>query len=162
MEEFSYYGRGPQENYWDRNNGTLPGLYHTTASAEHHPYVRPQETGHHTDVEWIRFDGLEIIADNKMEFNVLCNAIEEYDPATNTKRDFQWRRFFDGDTNNQGGRRQMHTNDIDTSANDFIEVCIDYRQSGIGGYDSWGARPEPDCVLRSDADYEWGFTIVPR
>ena len=162
MESFSYYGRGPEENYWDRNNGTLPGLYATTAVAENYPYVRPQETGHHTDTEWIRFKGLEIVADDRMEFNVLCNAIEEYDPATNTKRDFQWRNFFEGDKATQNDRRQMHTNDIDTSANDFVEVCLDYRQTGVGGYDSWGSRPEAIYTLRSDGSYEWGFTLDPR
>ncbi len=162
MESFSYYGRGPEENYWDRNNGTLPGLYSTTATAENYPYVRPQETGHHTDTEWIRFRNLELVADGAMEFNILPNAIEEYDPATATKRDWQWRRFFEGDTDTQGGRRQMHTNDIDTSARDFIEVCLDYRQTGVGGYDSWGSRPEAACTLRSDGNYEWAFTFVPR
>ena len=162
MEAFSYYGRGPEENYWDRNNGTLPGCYSTTAAAENYPYVRPQETGHHTDVEWLKFKGLDIVAADKMEFNVLCNTIEEYDPATNTKRDYQWRRFFEGDTNTQGGRRQMHINDIDTAANDFIEVCIDYHQTGVGGYDSWGSLPEPYCSLHTDGNYEWGFTIIPR
>ena len=162
MESFSYYGRGPEENYWDRNNGTLPGLYTTTAAAENYPYVRPQETGHHTDTEWIRFKGLEIVADDRMEFNVLCNAIEEYDPATNTKRDYQWRNFFEGDKATQNDRRQMHTNDIDTSANDFVEVCLDYRQTGVGGYDSWGSRPEARFTLRTDGSYEWGFTLDPR
>ncbi len=162
MEAFSYYGRGPEENYWDRNNGTLPGLYHTTASAEHYPYVRPQETGHHTDVEWISFDGLKIVAGDKMEFNILCNHWEEYDPMTNTKRDFQWRRFFEGDTNTQGGRRQMHTNDIDTAKNDYIVVNIDYRQMGVGGYDSWGSLPEPECLLHTDGNYEWSFTMIPQ
>ena len=56
----------------------------------------------------------------------------------------------------------MHVNDIDTSANDFIEVCLDHRQTGVGGYDSWGSRPEAACTLRSDGNYEWKFTILPR
>ena len=162
MESFSYYGRGPQENYWDRNFGTLMGQYATTAVKENYPYVRPQETGHHTDTEWMRFKGLEIVADDKMEFNVLCNTIEEYDPATNTKRDYQWSNLFEGDTSTQNNRRQMHINDIDVNANNFVEVCLDYRQTGVGGYDSWGSRPEADNTLRSDGNYEWGFTIIPR
>ncbi len=56
----------------------------------------------------------------------------------------------------------MHVNDIDTSANDFIEVCLDHRQTGVGGYDSWGSRPEAACTLRSDGNYKWEFTILPR
>ena len=37
-------------------------------------------------------------------------------------------------------RRQTHVNDI--PVRDFVEVCLDYRQMGLGGYDSWGKRPD--------------------
>ena len=34
-----------------------------------------------------------------------------------------------------------HVNDI--TPRNFVEVCVDMKQQGVGGYDSWGARPEP-------------------
>ena len=56
-------------------------------------------------------------------------------------------------------RRQHHIDDI--VPRDFVELCIDSRQSGVGGYDSWGARAEEGRTLWSNADHELGFTLVP-
>ena len=53
MNQVTYFGRGPEENYIDRNNGTLVGLYKNTADNMYFPYVRPQENGHHTDTRWL-------------------------------------------------------------------------------------------------------------
>ena len=49
MNQVEYFGRGPEENYVDRNAGTLIDLYKTTADNMYFPYVRPQENGPHTD-----------------------------------------------------------------------------------------------------------------
>ena len=60
MNNVQYFGRGPEENYIDRNHGTLVGVYKTTADKMYFNYVRPQENGHHTDtrcsssvVDWL-------------------------------------------------------------------------------------------------------------
>lgn len=53
MNNVQYFGRGPEENYIDRNHGTLVGVYKTTADKMYFNYVRPQENGHHTDTRWI-------------------------------------------------------------------------------------------------------------
>ena len=71
MDAFAYFGRGPEENYWDRKAGTFVSRYETSARRECFPYVRPQETGHHCDTEWIDFGELLIVADSTMEFNAL-------------------------------------------------------------------------------------------
>lgn len=47
-----YYGRGPFENYSDRNNASIIGLYNQTVDEQYYPYIRPQETGTKTDVRW--------------------------------------------------------------------------------------------------------------
>ena len=52
-----------------------------------------------------------------------------------------------------------HVNDI--VPRDFVEVCVDMKQQGVGGYDSWGARPEPFHQIPANRDYHWGFTLVP-
>ena len=56
-------------------------------------------------------------------------------------------------------RRMHHVNDI--TPRDFVEVCVDMKQQGVGGYDSWGARPEPFHQIPANRDYSWGFTLVP-
>ena len=40
MNQVTYFGRGPEENYIDRNNGTLVDLYKNTADNMYFPYVR--------------------------------------------------------------------------------------------------------------------------
>ena len=56
-------------------------------------------------------------------------------------------------------RRQTHQDDVPERP--FTEVCIDYRMTGVGGYDSWGSRSEPDCTLWSHESYRYGFRLVP-
>ena len=42
-----------------------------------------------------------------------------------------------------------------------VEVCIDLKQQGVAGYDSWGDRPLPEHSLPANRDYQWGFTLIP-
>ncbi|MDE7123487.1 MAG: beta-galactosidase, partial [Alistipes sp.] len=171
MERVEYYGRGPEENYQDRNTGSLVGRYATTASEMYFPYVRPQENGHRTDVRWVRFDtprgrGLEVRADSTMEFNALRNSVEDFDGEECVSRPYQWRNLtpeqkkHDEAAARNSTPRRTHINDI--APRDFVEVCLDLRQRGVGGYDSWGSQPEPWHMLPADREYRWGFTMIPR
>ena len=49
FNEVEYYGRGPIENYADRNHSTMLGKYRQTVAEQFYPYIRPQETGTKTD-----------------------------------------------------------------------------------------------------------------
>ncbi len=53
MERVKWYGRGPQENYIDRNESAFLGLYNTTATDMYVPYVVPQESGARSDTRWM-------------------------------------------------------------------------------------------------------------
>jgi beta-galactosidase len=53
LEQLHYYGRGPEENYADRQFGYPLGRYDSTVDDEYVPYVTPQEHGNHTDVRWL-------------------------------------------------------------------------------------------------------------
>ena len=136
-DEFSYFGRGPLENYWDRSSCTFKSIYKSAASKEYYPYVRPQESGHHTDVNWLTIGGLTV--QGLFEFNALRQTIEDLD----------------------GGITKSQTHITDVPFRDFTEVSVDYKMSGIGGYDSWGARPEPDYTLWSTESYSYCFTLIP-
>ncbi len=162
---FSYYGRGPEENYADRKSGIELGLYKSTAESEYYPYVRPQENGHHTDCRYLSIGGVTIVADGTLEFNVLKNSVEDFD-SEDSDRPYQWFNFSEDEEHDEAKaaaqhmRRQTHINDI--APRDYVEVCLDAAQSGIGGYDSWGATAEDDMVLWSDQDYSFSFTMVPQ
>ena len=162
-DSFAYYGRGPEENYSDRFSGTLVGKYSSSAAKEYVRYVRPQECGHHTDCEYLAIGGMTIRSD-RFEFNALRCSIEDLDSEDVVRHDYQWENKGPLTENNPVKaknrlRRQTHINDY--VERDFVEVCIDYAQSGIGGYDSWGSRPDSDRCLWNDKDYSFRFAIVP-
>lgn len=52
-----------------------------------------------------------------------------------------------------------HINDV--SPRNFVEVCVDMKQQGLAGYDSWGSRPEAAYQIPANRDYTWGFTMIP-
>ena len=170
-ENVEYYGRGPAENYIDRCAGSPVGIYRSTVSELYFPYVRPQENGHHTDTRWVRLTdgkghGLLIEADETVGFNALHNSVEDFDSEETRERDYQWYNFTPEEVANHDEAwarnrrpRQTHVNDI--RPRDFVEVCVDMKQQGVAGYNSWGARPEPAYTLPADRDYRWGFTLVP-
>lgn len=170
MNQVEYFGRGPAENYLDRNAGSMVGLYKSTAEELYFPYVRPQENGHHTDTRWVSLStgkkGLLIQADNTIGFNALRNSIEDFDDEEATGLPRQWSNFTPEQVANHDEaaaknvlRRQHHINDI--TPRDFVEVCVDLKQQGVAGYDSWGSRPEPAYTLPANREYNWGFTLIP-
>ena len=170
MNKVEYFGRGPGENYIDRASGSKVGRYSTSAEEMYFPYVRPQENGHRTDTRWVAFSdkkaGLMVVADETIGFNSLRNTVEDFDSEEATHRPYQWNNFSseeidarnDADAKNRL-RRQTHINDI--TPRDFVEVCIDMKQQGVAGYNSWGARPEPEYSIPANQNYKWGFTLVP-
>jgi beta-galactosidase len=142
FESVEWLGRGPHENYWDRAASAFVGLYRSTARDLFVPYVSPQENGYKTDVRWVAlrdrtgrgliFCGLDLIC-----FSALRYAIEDL---------------------TQKNRGTMHP--VDLVERDFVEVNVDYRQTGVGGKDSWGARPLPKYTLFPE-DYSYRFRIRP-
>lgn len=170
MNNVEYFGRGPGENYIDRASGSKVGLYKTTAEDMYFPYVRPQENGHRTDTRWIALTGnkggLMVVADQTIGFNSLRNTVEDFDSEEATNRPYQWNNFSseeiaarnDADAKNRKPR-QTHINDI--TARNFVEVCVDMKQQGVAGYNSWGDRPLPEHSIPANQNYKWGFTLVP-
>ncbi|NLJ00506.1 MAG: DUF4981 domain-containing protein [Bacteroidales bacterium] len=170
MNNVQYFGRGPGENYIDRASGSKVGLYETTAEAMYYPYSRPQENGHRSDTRWVALtgenNGLLIVADETIGFNSLRNSVEDFDSEEATHKPYQWNNFNSEEIANRSMEkaknrlpRQTHINDI--TPRDFVEVCIDMKQQGVAGYNSWGARPLPEYSLPANRDYQWGFTLVP-
>lgn len=169
MNNITYLGRGPEENYADRYKGTLVGLYNTTAEDMYTQYVRPQENGHRTETRWFTASrgngkGLMVQAEKPIGFNSLRNSVEDFD-SQESDVPYQWSNF----RSNENGKKeeyakdrlpkQTHINDV--VERDFVEVCVDMKQQGVAGYNSWGDRPIPMATIYSDEDYDWSFTLIP-
>lgn len=170
MNQVQYLGRGPEENYADRYKGTLIGHYTTTAEEMYYPYVRPQENGHHTDTRWVALSGkngkgLLVEAGETIGFNALRNSVEDFD-CQESDADYQWRNFSPQEVANRNPEKaknvlRKQTHEADITPRDFVEVCVDMKQYGVAGYNSWGARPLPQYSIFANKEYNWSFTMIP-
>ena len=139
----TYYGRGPWENYSDRNESSFVGLFKQSTSEQLFPYVRPQESGNKTDVRWleltdsegvgIRVEGLQPLSICAMPYRA-----EDLDPGLSKK--------------------QMHYSDIEPRRE--VVLNVDLAQRGVGGDHAWGAQPHDPYRLTADR-YEYGYIIRP-
>ncbi len=153
FENMSWFGRGPHESYWDRKTSAFVDLYSGLVAEQYFPYIRPQENGNKTDVRWmsitnaegmgLRFEGLQLL---------------EASAYHQLMRDFESPGRTDGWHREGEETRNRHT--IDVPDRDLTLVRVDYRQSGLGGDNSWGAHPLPEYWLDED-EYSYGFRIVP-
>jgi beta-galactosidase len=53
FEDLTFFGDGPHETYPDRRRGARVGRWRSTVSEQAFGYIRPQETGLHTEVRWL-------------------------------------------------------------------------------------------------------------
>lgn len=138
-----YYGRGSIENYSDRNHCTDLGIYRQTVDEQFYPYIRPQENGTRTDIRWWKMlnaacNGLQIIADAPFSASALHYTIESLD---------------EGLTKKQG-----HSPEVQKAP--LTNLCIDKKQMGLQGVNSWGGLPLPEYQLPY-GDYEFTFILQP-
>jgi beta-galactosidase len=170
MHIVKYFGRGPDENYSDRNRSAIVDNYATTAEDMYYPYVRPQENGHRTDVRRLTITdangkGLQITADGLFEFNALRNSIEDFDGEDAVNRDYQWYdrtpKELERDTADVKNRRARRTHLNDITPRPYVELCLDEAMQGVGGYDSWGARPDDDRMVKATEPRRRSFIIRP-
>ena len=143
FEKISYYGRGPIENYSDRNHCTDLGIYNQNVSDQFYPYIRPQETGNKTDIRWwkqvnMAGNGLMFVAEAPFSASALHYTIASLDDGTEKK--------------------QSHSFEVEEA--DLTNLLIDKAQMGLGCVNSWGALPE-DKYMLPYGDYEFTFIMTP-
>ena len=141
-----YYGRGPVENYIDRNSSEFIGFYENQVSDEYYPYVRPQESGNHTDIRWFRVlnekgEGLEFYSNAPMECSALKYMLKDLD---------------DGPVKDKTIGR--HSGDLFERPQ--TQVIIQQRQMGLGCVNSWGAWPRQEYMVPCK-EYDFTFVIRP-
>ena len=143
FEHLEYYGRGPHENYIDRNTSSFLGRWKQTVTEQFYSYIKPQETGTKTDVRWLKISnnaghGFEIQAEEPFSFSALHYYIETLDDGPN--------------------KRNRHTELL--TEDDVTNLLLDWRQMGVGCINSWGATPLPEHMLPY-GDYRFHFILKP-
>ena len=143
--QVEYYGRGPHENYSDRHASEFIGYYTNQVKDEYYPYVRPQESGNHTDIRWFRVTdgkrGLEFFSNAPMECSALPYLVEDLDAGA--RKEHRW---------------GQHSGDL--VERPLTQVHIQQRQMGMGCVNSWGAWPLSAYQLPLKA-YDFTFVVRP-
>lgn len=138
MQNLTYLGHGPHENYSDRKKSTRVGRYSSTVEKEHYPFIKPNENGGHEDTRWLTLldqDG------RGLRFTALTApfhfSAHDYTP-------------FDA----------MVDYDHQIPHRDKVYLIIDAAHSGMGGDDGWS-----DCLHEEfrikPGSYSYGYVMEP-
>lgn len=144
FNNIEFYGRGPDENYQDRNHSALIGDYKETVQQEFYPYIRPQENGNKTDIRWFKIinkkgKGIMFEADSSL---LSMSALH----------------FLDGDLDDGDKKDQRHSGEL--HPRNLTQLHIDYKQMGLGSINSWGALPLEKYRLPYQG-YSYTYKVVP-
>jgi len=143
FDQVTYYGRGPHENYWDRKTSAFVGIYSGSVADLAFDYIRPQENGNRSDLRWATLTnkagvGLKISGAPSFDFSAHHQPLSDFDPGME--------------------KAQRHYTDI--KKRNLVNVNIDYKQSGVGGDNSWGAQAWKKYQLKA-RDYNYSFQLSP-
>lgn len=140
LEKLRYYGRGPEENHWDRNNATDVGLYSGTVTGQRTSYLRPQESGNKTDVRWIALtggDGPGLLVTGEPLLEVNASHFTPEDLSVGARHDYQ------------------------LTPRKEVVLRLSHHQMGVGGDNSWGAHTHDEYKLFADRDYAYTYRLRP-
>lgn len=144
FDNLTWYGRGPWENYSDRNTSSFIGIWSGNVNDMFFPYIFPQETGNHTDVRWATLTdksgaGIMVTGMQPLNVSALDVTAADLDPGMR--------------------KQQMHTSDVRHSRSN-VWLNVDLAQRGLAGDNSWGAQPHAPYRLNA-GDYTYSFLVSP-
>lgn len=144
MDKSRFTGRGPAENYCDRKESQLIGIYEMTADEQFYPYIRPQETGTKSDISlWEQTDGggfgikVMPVCGTSMYASALHYDIDELD---------------EGDS-----KRQRHTEQLAKSK--YTNLFLDGFHAGVGGTYGCDGTPEKQSRYHMELTGEFSFAV---
>ena len=148
FSKLEYYGRGPEENYIDRHSSAFIGKYEANVKDEYYPYVRPQESGNHTDIRYFSIfnpatgKGITFEGYAPMECSAIPYLVEDLDAGI--EKNHAW---------------GQHSGDLVEKG--LVQLHIQQRQYGLGCIDSWGSKPM-DKYRMHYQDRSFSFVIKAK
>ena len=143
MDKSQYYGRGPIENYSDREDCMKIGIYSNDADNQYFPYVRPQESGTKGDIRWWK-------QTDAAGFGFM---VKNCKPFYASALHFDTEELDDGDE-----KDQRHSFNLKKSK--YTNLFLDGEHMGVGGENSWGAWPLEKYRIHY-GDKSFSFAIIP-
>ena len=152
-----FHGAGPYETYADRKSSARIARYsQNVADQYHYSYVRPQESGNHTDLRYMallsRGSCLVMKSDSLFSGSALPFSREDMDISIHEPEDIKhvkpnfWCKHF-------------HSQDLVPDG--LTHVHADLLQMGVGGIDTWKSLPLKEYLLDDD-EYTFNLTLIPR
>ena len=137
LEDVTYYGLGPIENYMDKRHASYHSIFNNTVSGLHEDYIRPQENGAHGDCDYAVLESedlrMTIVSTEGFSFNASHYTQEEL-------------------------TEKGHNFELEECGSTVL--CVDYRQNGIGS-----ASCGPDLMKKyafEDETIDFSFRIIPE
>ena len=146
-----FYGKGPFENYIDRQGAARMGVWKQAVADQYHfGYVRPQESGTHVGMRWMRLTdaagcGFEISAPLQFSASALPFGRKDIDLSVT------------GGGRGRGGD-QRHS--LELKEDGLTHVNVDLVQMGLGCENSWGAIPREQYRIKPGPRV-FCFTLKP-
>ena len=137
---WTWYGRGPHENYIDRKRSANVGIYSGKVADLFNLYLDPQEASNRCDIRW----------------STLTNAT-----GTGIKIESIGKRRLEMTACPYSERNvELARHPVDLVPEKDITLHIDYGQTGVGGTNSWGQMPLPKYRLFAKGEYRYSFRIT--
>ncbi|WP_197068327.1 glycoside hydrolase family 2 TIM barrel-domain containing protein [Candidatus Soleaferrea massiliensis] len=148
FENITWYGRGSDvpgvksESYIDRYTKSFVDVYSGTVTDQFTPYSEVQETGNKVGTRWVALtddNGTGLLAsstDDLLEIGAL-----HYTP----------------DALYSTGSTHLH----ERTGTDNVVLQLNYKQTGMGGDNSWGAMPVSNYILRPNQTYSYSYKLTP-
>ena len=148
-----WYGKGPEESYWDRKTGQKTGIYSGKIIDQFHRYSRPQETGNKTEVRWMEVSSenikLKVSSSEYLNASVWPFPMKEIDFNSN-----------DAGESASGLVPVTKKHGADIEIGETLQWNIDFQQMGLGGDTSWGRLVHEEYSLPTK-EYAYSFVIKP-
>jgi beta-galactosidase len=140
LQQMNFYGKGPFENYSDRNGAAEVNIFSGTVDDFYYNYTKPQESSNHTCVRWLALtnsakSGLMVVGEKPVQTSVWPYTAENI-------------------------REAQHPTELIKA--DKLTLNISHKMAGVGGNDSWSINARPiDKYRLLDKEYSFAFKLVP-
>ncbi|TAE54015.1 MAG: DUF4981 domain-containing protein [Bacteroidetes bacterium] len=134
MDSLSWFGKGPYETYPDRQAGARVGTYTLAMGELFTPYIRPQESGNRSAVQYARISNSQnriSLRGNGLNISAYPYSLQNLSSA-------------------------LHTSELRETA--YTTLLIDGFMAGVGGDLSWLPSVHPEYQLREKA-YRFEFVL---
>ncbi len=145
FDRFEYYGRGPWENYCDRKTASFVGAFGGNVSDNFTNYTKPQETGNHEDVAWVK------LTDGKncgIMVRALSNSIKDAPVMSMSVLPYSAMDLV----------MAAHPHQLPENS-DFTYLTVDAAVLGLGGESCGPAPQEKNRIYAKPTSFS--FEIVP-